>query len=102
MKIAALEEFLQDQKHAGSESLEVLEKFLLYAKLVQDPLNVFRYMEEKAICIYFPLFWYSKSEYLAEIGDYRNAFFCLKESEGRKDIEENDEGYVNHYLVSKF
>jgi hypothetical protein len=47
-------------------------------------------MEEKAICTYFPLFWYSKSEYLADIGDYRNAFLCLKEAEERKPIDETD------------
>lgn len=47
-------------------------------------------MEEKAICIYFPLFWYTKSEYLADVADYRNAFLCLKEADERKTIAEND------------
>lgn len=86
MKIAALEHFIINPDLAGSESFEVLEKFLLYIKFVKDPFNVFRYMEEKSICIYFPLFWYTKSEYFAEIGDYRNAFLCLKEAESRKSI----------------
>jgi hypothetical protein len=48
-------------------------------------------MEEKSICIYFPHFWYAKSEYLAELGDYRNAFLCLREVEERKFIEDGDE-----------
>jgi hypothetical protein len=48
-------------------------------------------MEESTICIYIPLFWYAKSEYLAEIGDYRNAFICLKKTEEMKEIDDTDE-----------
>lgn len=61
MKFAALEDYLKTSIPPGTESYEALEKFLLYASYVQDPLNVFRYMEESTICIYIPLFWYAKS-----------------------------------------
>jgi hypothetical protein len=64
---------------------------MLYVKLVQDPLNVFRYMEEKSLCIFLTNFWVAKSEYLAEIADYRNAFSCLEFAESYIDFNQHQE-----------
>lgn len=59
--------------------------------MCSDPLNVYRYMEEKVICTFLPAFWLSKAHYLAECGDYRNCFECLEEARSRNGIEDQDQ-----------
>ena len=67
-------EFTKQTTHYGSDSAEVLDKFLLYAKLCRDPINIFLYMEEKTICTFTSHYWVSRADYYAEIGDYKSAF----------------------------
>ena len=64
--------------------------------MVKDPLLVFRYMEEKAICIFLSDFWLEKAKVHAELGDYVTAFECIVLARSR--TEDNDT-YSNLYAV---
>ena len=65
-----------------------------YQALCRDPLLVFRFMEEKAICTFLPIFWVTKANMLAEIGDYRGGFESL---ELARSITEEEEKYILSY-----
>ena len=86
MKQKILEKYTKDPALAGQDSVEVMENFITYANLCQDPHNVFRYMEEHAICVYQSHFWVYKSNLYTTVGDYKTAFLCLKEAESRTEI----------------
>jgi len=77
MEDSSLLAYVSDPEHHGLNKTVILEHFSLYLEKVKDPLNVIRFMEEKAICIFLPKFWLLKAEYLAEYGDYRTCFECL-------------------------
>lgn len=47
---------------------------MAYQSLCSDPLLVFRYMEEKAVCTFLASFWIAKAEVYAQLGDYANSF----------------------------
>lgn len=53
-----------------------------------DPLNIFKYMEEKSICVFLGNYWINKAETLAKMGDFKNAFLCIQEAESRIGISE--------------
>lgn len=61
-------------------------KFIQYSEQCSDPMNVFKYMEEKSICIYLANYWCSRSNLFAEMGDFRDAIVCLKEAILRNHI----------------
>ena len=63
-------DFTQDTNHHGVNSPEILSNFMKYQKMCCDPLNVFRFMEEKVICTFMPEFWIEKSFVEAKMGDY--------------------------------
>ena len=71
-----------------------------YAGLCSDPLNVFKYMEEKSICIYLGNFWLNQSQVLAEMGDFSNSFLCLKEAISRDHIEKYSVYYAAKMILS--
>jgi hypothetical protein len=58
-----------------------------YAALCADPENIFRYMEEKAICTFLSAYWIHKAEYLADIGDYIGCFECIEDANSRSEDE---------------
>ena len=75
----------------GQNHPEILDKFLQYAHLCRDPLNIFKYMEDKAICLHLPQFWLSYSETYAEMGHFKNAYLCLKEALSRRDTDQQSQ-----------
>lgn len=66
--------------------MAIFSNFKAYIQLSSDPHNIFRYMEEKAICTFLPEFWILKAEYLAEDGDYDGCFECIEEAHSRNGI----------------
>lgn len=56
--------------------------------MCSDPLNVFKYMEEKSICLFLGNYWINKAETLAEMGECKNAFLCIQEAQSRIGIGE--------------
>ena len=62
-----------------------------YQKICRDPLNIFRYMEEKAVCTLMPEYWLEKSSFCAKLGQYRECFDCI--SIARSYVEEDQQYY---------
>lgn len=89
-----LEKYTQNSIYHGLNSPEILDNFMNYQKICSDPLLVFRYMEEKAICTFLPAFWIKKAEIYAEIGDYSNCFECIEFAWSRT---EESEKYFHFY-----
>lgn len=56
----------------------VLANFKNYIQLCKDPENIFRFMEEKAICTFMPEYWLLKAEHLADVGDFASSFECIE------------------------
>jgi uncharacterized protein VirK/YbjX len=79
-------EWTRSGKHHGSNSSRLLEEFLEYARQCSDPLNVYRYMEEKAICTFLPRYWIAKARLHADAGHYRLSLECLEEARSRCGI----------------
>jgi len=65
-----LEIYTQDHSHHGVNCRQILDNYLNYVTICKDQHNVFRFMEEKAICTFLPAFWLAKAHYLSEFGDY--------------------------------
>lgn len=101
-----LREWTRSEKHHGSNSSRLLGEFLEYARQCSDPLNVYRYMEEKAICTFLPRYWIAKARLHADHGHYRLALECLEEASSRCGIagdgeREGEEGEVREEVQAE-
>lgn len=43
---------------------------MLYLDQCQDPIHIYKYMEEKSICTFMPQYWLKKADYYYDIGEY--------------------------------
>lgn len=63
----------QQQETSAETNPSILQSYIEYAELCSDPLEVFKYLENKKVCLTDPTYWIEKMKLYCKMGEFRKA-----------------------------